>query len=67
MEPLIIASSFLEVRAAARGGGMAHKQRSPAGARWADREIHRIEKMRHCESLIVGGEADWVKPGDGVS
>jgi hypothetical protein len=40
---------------------MAIKQRSPAGGRWAGREIHQIEKMRHCESLIVGGLEDWVK------
>src|ERR1700719_971525 len=37
------------------------KQRSPAGARWAVKGIHQIEKIRHCESLIVGCLAIGVK------
>jgi len=32
----------------------ARKQRSPAGARWAGKTIHHIEKMRHRESFILG-------------
>ena len=39
------------------------KQRSPAGARRAGREIHQIEKMRHVESSIVGVPAVPVKLG----
>jgi hypothetical protein len=39
------------------------KQRSPAGARWAAKEIHQIEKMRHCEFSIVAAGVAWVKPG----
>jgi hypothetical protein len=63
MEPLIMASSIWDLRAAV----WPTKQRSPAGARWAVERIHRIEKMRHRESLIVGGEGDWVKPPRSVS
>jgi hypothetical protein len=37
------------------------KQRSPAAARWAGKEIHQIEKMRHCELSIVGAGAARVK------
>jgi hypothetical protein len=29
------------------------KQRSPAGARWAGKQFHQIEKMHHRESLIL--------------
>src|SRR5713101_2404111 len=32
----------------------ARKQRSPAGARWAGKTIHHIEKMRHRQSSILG-------------
>jgi hypothetical protein len=43
--------------------GCSIKQRSPAGGRWAEKKIHQIEKMRHCESLIVGVRRIWVKFG----
>jgi hypothetical protein len=41
--------------------GCSIKQRSPAGGRWADKKIHQIEKMRHCESFIVGADEARVK------
>jgi hypothetical protein len=43
--------------------GCSIKQRSPAGGRWAEKKIHQIEKMRHCESSIVGVRRIWVKFG----
>jgi hypothetical protein len=61
MEPLIIASSFWGCGRPHGKAGWPIKQRSPAGGRWADREIHQIEKMRHFESLIVGVDAASVK------
>jgi hypothetical protein len=37
------------------------KQRSPAGARWAGKQLHQIEKMHHRESSILKGIAIPVK------
>src|SRR5713226_10197258 len=37
------------------------KQRSPAGPRWAGRQLHQIEKMHHRESSILRGIAIPVK------
>jgi hypothetical protein len=37
------------------------KQRSPAGARRAEEEIHQIEKICHRETVIVRSREDWVK------
>jgi hypothetical protein len=61
MGPLIIASSLQSVGGREAWAGGPIKQRSPADGRWAEKEIHQIEKMRHCESLIVEGEPVPVK------
>jgi hypothetical protein len=37
------------------------KQRSPAGARWAESATHQIEKMLHGELSILGAEETRVK------
>jgi hypothetical protein len=49
--PSIIPSCIRKLGAGRFGATGVHiKQRSPAGARWAVKEIHRIEKMRHRET-----------------
>jgi len=49
--PSLIPASHIEIGRVEIG---ARKQRSPAGARWAGKTIHHIEKMRHRESFILG-------------
>src|SRR6266581_4285047 len=50
--PSLIPASRIEIGRLEIG---ARKQRSPAGARWAGKTIHHIEKMRHRECLILRG------------
>src|SRR5216684_4966761 len=56
--PSIVPSSRKKIGRAQTG---AIKQRSPAGPRWAGRQLHQIEKMHHRESSILRGIAIPVK------
>jgi len=51
----------------ARTQTSAIKQRSPAGARWAGKRFHQIEKMHHRESSILRGIPIPVKPTATIS